>query len=66
MLFTGSLAGFIGAKVANLASLKNVSEHTDLVTQAHLFEVLFTYIALVIVGMITLWLVIALFVKKIK
>ena len=66
MLFTGSIAGFIGARVANMASFKNVSEHADLITQAHLFEALFTHIALVIVGMIILWLVIALFVKRMK
>ncbi|MGQ4002253.1 oligopeptide:H+ symporter [Francisellaceae bacterium CB299] len=66
MLFTGSIAGFIGARVANMASFKNVSEHADLVTQANLFQGLFTYIALVIVGMIVLWFIIALFVKKLK
>ena len=66
MLFTGSIAGFIGARVANMASFKNVSEHADLETQANLFQGLFTYIALVIVGMIVLWFIIALFVKKLK
>ena len=66
MLFTGSIAGFIGAKVADMASFKNVSNHTDLITQAHLFDRLFTHIALVIVGMIVLWFMIALFVRRLK
>lgn len=66
MLFTGSIAGFIGAKVANVASFKNVSEHADLVAQAHLFEGLFTHIALTIAAMIFLWFLIALFVKRIR
>ena len=66
MLFTGSIAGFIGAKVADMASFKNVSNHADLITQAHLFDRLFTTIAIVIVGMIALWFIIALFVRRLK
>ena len=66
MLFTGSIAGFIGAKVADMASFRNVSDHASLITQAKLFDGLFTHIALVIVGMIVLWFMIALFVKRMK
>ena len=66
MLFTGSIAGFIGARVADMASFKNASNHTDLITQANLFEGLFTHIALVIVGMVVLWLIISLFVRRLK
>jgi POT family proton-dependent oligopeptide transporter len=66
MLFTGSIAGFIGARVANMAAFKNVTAHTDLITQAALFEGLFMRIALVIIGMIILWLIISLIVKRLK
>ena len=66
MLSTGSVAGFIGAKVANIASFKDVSGHINLIEQAHLFEGLFSNIVLIIIGVITAWFVLAMFVKKMK
>ncbi|MBK2027559.1 MFS transporter [Allofrancisella guangzhouensis] len=66
MLFTGSIAGFIGAKVADMAAFKNVENQADLVTQAHLFENLFTNITIVLACMVVLWVAIALVIRKMK
>ncbi|AJI52980.1 amino acid/peptide transporter family protein [Francisella philomiragia] len=66
MLFTGSVAGFIGAKVADLAAFKGVSEDIDLVKQAHLFEGLFTHIIIILGVTILLWFVVAFFIKKLR
>ncbi|MED7819235.1 MULTISPECIES: peptide MFS transporter [unclassified Francisella] len=67
MLFTGSIAGFIGAKVADFASLGNSSSKTlDLISQAELFQGLFMHIIFVIFVTVLLWFVVAFFIKKLK
>ncbi|QIW09867.1 MFS transporter [Francisella sp. LA112445] len=67
MLFTGSIAGFIGAKVADFASLGNTGSKTlDLISQAKLFQGLFMNIILVIFITLLLWFVVAFFIKKLK
>ncbi|BCD90079.1 hypothetical protein fh0823_02180 [Francisella halioticida] len=67
MLFTGSIAGFIGAKVADLASFGNTDSKTfELISQAKLFQGLFIHIIFVISITILLWFVVAFFIKKLK
>lgn len=44
MLFTGSVARFIGAKVADLAAFQGTPKNLDLIKQAQLFQGLFTNI----------------------
>ena len=44
MLFTGSVARFIGAKVADLAAFQGTPSNLDLIKQAQLFQGLFTNI----------------------
>lgn len=65
MLFTGSVAGFIGAKVADLAAFKKTS-NIDLITQAHLFSNLFIHIIIILSVTILLWFLCAFVIKKIK
>lgn len=66
MLFTGSVAGFIGAKVADLAAFKGASKDIDLVKQAHLFEGLFTHIMIILGVTILLWFIVAFLIKKLR
>lgn len=66
MLFTGSVAGFIGAKVADLAAFQGTPSNLDLVKQAQLFQGLFTNIMAILAVTIILWYIVALFIKKLK
>ena len=65
MLFTGSVAGFIGAKVAGFAAIKHTAE-INLVAQAKLFENLFVNILIVLVLTTLLWFACAFVIKKIR
>lgn len=66
MLFTGSVAGFIGAKVADLASFTDVSQTMNLVEQAQLFSGLFGKIVMILLVTSALWFLVAIMIKKMK
>ncbi|APC96313.1 peptide MFS transporter [Francisella frigiditurris] len=67
-LFTGSIAGFIASRFAQMAAFKDVttSDTNELVTQANLFLGLFSHIALIIVGMIVFWFILSLVIRRLK
>ena len=64
MFFTGSIAGFVGAKVAGLAAFDGAVNQSDLVAQAQLFHGLFVNIALALAVTIVLWFIVSLYIKK--
>lgn len=65
MLFTGSVAGFIGAKVADFAAIKHTTE-INLVAQAKLFESLFINVLIILIITTLLWFACAFVIKKIR
>ncbi len=64
MFFTGSIAGFIGAKVANVAAFKDIGSHGDLITQAQLYHGLFLKITIALAVTVILWFIVSIFIKK--
>ncbi|GAB4222167.1 MAG: oligopeptide:H+ symporter [Francisella sp.] len=66
MLTTGSVAGFIGAHVANLSSFNDTMNNSDLVSQAVLFKDLFANIIFILMVLILLWYILAFFIRKLK
>ncbi|QLE78554.1 MFS transporter [Francisella sp. Scap27] len=66
MLFTGSVAGFIGAKVADMAAFNTISESMNLIEQAKLFSGLFGNITIILLATSLLWFFVAIVLKKLK
>ena len=66
MLFTGSVAGFIGAKVADMAAFNTISESMNLIEQAKLFSGLFGNITIILLSTSLLWFFVAIVLKKLK
>lgn len=65
-LFTGSIAGFLAAKFAQMATIQGIDQVTSLPQQAQLFFGLFWHIGSILLGMIVVWFVIALLLRKVK
>lgn len=56
MMFTGSVSGYLGAKIASMASFKNFSSTSDLAIQIGLFKNLFVHIAMTLLVICVIWL----------
>lgn len=65
-LFTGSIAGFLAAKFAQMATVQGIDQVSSLTEQAHLFLGLFWHIGSILLGMIVVWFIIALLLRKVK